>query len=281
MKNIKSHFKFTKEQRSGIFLLILLIVVLQVGYYYSIQGYNKEKLNVNEQLVLQYQKEVDSIQLARTRKNKEIKPFNPNYITDYKGYVLGLSVVEIDRLHQYRSNGKFVNSVAEFQQVTKVSDSVLRKVAPYFKFPDWVKRRDKNARKLRTNDLNKVRAVGIVKVIGGDWEMANRIVNFRKKLGGFLVLSQLNDVYGMSPKTHDLLCQHFQLNTIPEIKKINLNLANLSELASIVYINDSLAIEIMEERVLRDGFEHLDELRYVEGFPVGKLQHIKLYLTLN
>ena len=281
MKNIKSHFKFSKEQRSGIFLLVLIIVLLQLGYYYSIQGRNSDKSPVNNQLVEKYKKDVDSIQLVRARKKREIKPFNPNYISDYKGYLLGMSVAEIDRLHVYRAKGKFVNSVATFQQVTKVSDSVLKTMAPYFKFPDWVKRNDKKGNNKGTRDINKASAGEIVRVIGGDWQMANRLVKFRKRLGGFLAMSQLNDVYGMSPKTRDLLRRHFRLNSIPKIKKINLNLADLSELTSIVYINDGLAIEIIEERLLRDGFQNLDELKYVQGFPMGKLQHIKLYLTLN
>ena len=281
MKNIKSHFKFTKEQRSGIFLLVLVIVLLQAGYYCVIQGCNNEMQPINDQLVQQYNKEVDSVQLENARKTREMKPFNPNYISDYKGYLLGMSVAEIDRLHAFRAKGSFVNSATEFQRVTKVPDSVLMIIAPYFKFPDWVKRDIKKKSKVKVLDMNKASAKDIVRVIDGNWQLANRIVKFRKRLGGFLEMSQLDDVYGMSPKTRDLLCRHFRLKSIPEIKKINLNLADLSELTSIVYINDSLAIEIIEERLLRDGFQNLDELKYVEGFPIGKLKHIKLYLTIN
>ena len=72
-------------------------------------------------------------------------PFNPNYITDYKGEQLGMSLLEIDRLLAFRENNKFVNSKDEFQKVTKVSDSLLHKIAPYFKFPEWVVKKDKQS----------------------------------------------------------------------------------------------------------------------------------------
>jgi hypothetical protein len=51
-------------------------------------------------------------------------PFNPNFITDFKGYKLGMSVQEIDLL-EYRKGNKYVNSPKEFQAVTQVSDSLL------------------------------------------------------------------------------------------------------------------------------------------------------------
>ncbi|TBM97833.1 helix-hairpin-helix domain-containing protein, partial [Hyunsoonleella flava] len=34
MSNFKSHYVFTKEQRNGIFLWLLLIVVLQCVYFF-------------------------------------------------------------------------------------------------------------------------------------------------------------------------------------------------------------------------------------------------------
>ena len=39
---------------------------------------------------------------------------------------------------KFRESNQWVNSAKEFQQVTKVSDSLLATISPYFKFPDWV-----------------------------------------------------------------------------------------------------------------------------------------------
>jgi hypothetical protein len=61
----------------------------------------------------------------------KIYPFNPNFITDFKGYKLGMSVTEIDRLLAFRKTNRYVNSAAEFQQVTQVSDSLLAQIAPF------------------------------------------------------------------------------------------------------------------------------------------------------
>ena len=94
-------------------------------------------------------------------------------------------------------------------------------------------------------------------------------------------MNQLIDVYGLTVSDVDKLHDKFVIKTIPEIKKININLAVASELSSLVYINDYMAANIIDERMLREGFKELDELRYVTHFPVEKLDRIKLYLTIG
>ena len=49
-------------------------------------------------------------------------PFNPNYISDYKGYQLGMNVDEIDRLLAHREQSLYVNLAKEFQTITKISE---------------------------------------------------------------------------------------------------------------------------------------------------------------
>ena len=94
---------------------------------------------MNSSRVVVFNKQLDSLRAIEIENRKpKTYPFNPNYITDYKGERLGMSLIEIDRLLAFRKQNKFINSKYEFQQVTKVSDTLLNKIAPYFKFPDWV-----------------------------------------------------------------------------------------------------------------------------------------------
>jgi hypothetical protein len=81
-------------------------------------------LDTNSKEVLAVQKELDSIRILLTESNQtKIYPFNPNFITDFKGYKLGMSSEEIDRLLDYRKQNKWINSKEDFKEVTKVSDS--------------------------------------------------------------------------------------------------------------------------------------------------------------
>ena len=139
MNKIKSYFLFSREHRSGIFLLFGIIVFVQLSYFFLKNQLVSNENHTEDKAWLLVQNEIDSLKHIQATKKDTIYPFNPNYITDYKGYKLGMSIQEIDRLHAYRKKGKFVNSAEEFQQVTKVSNVFLAKVSPYFKFPNWVK----------------------------------------------------------------------------------------------------------------------------------------------
>ena len=119
--------------------MLLIIVVLQVGYFVLGQisfGDTKNRVTVD----LELQAKIDSLRnLASQQDSIKIYPFNPNFITDYKGYVLGMSVAEIDRLLAFRKQNNYVDSPEGFQKVTGVSDSLLDVISPYFKFPEWTK----------------------------------------------------------------------------------------------------------------------------------------------
>lgn len=291
---MKSHFQFSNKQRSGIFLLVLIIIGIQCAYLFSDFSNNEVPVNQNE--LDTFRNELDSLRLVEIEKSKpKIYPFNPNYITDYKGYTLGMSNEEIDRLHQFRESNRWVNSVKEFQNVTEVSDSLLTTMSPYFKFPDWVTNpkpkvnSDNNfysdnktpktfAQKI---DLNKATASQLKKVYGVGEKLSERIIAYRSKfIGGFIADVQLLEVYGLSAEVIERIKNDFTVKTPRAINTFNLNTATRDELVTIQYIDYEVANNIIEERTLRDGFKSIEELTKVEDFPINKIEIIRLYLHL-
>ena len=188
---MKSHFQFSNQQRNGIFLLLIILVGLQCIYLF---GSKSENEPICDDLNLQhYRKELDSLRLVEIENNEpKIYPFNPNYITDYKGYTLGMSNEEIDRLHKFRALGHWVNSPNEFQDITKVSDSLLAKISPYFKFPEWVTNPKSKTNSFKKSypdfsqpksfdqkiDLNKATAIQLQKIYGIGEKLSQRIIDY-------------------------------------------------------------------------------------------------------
>ncbi|WP_396637191.1 ComEA family DNA-binding protein [Maribacter sp. R77961] len=297
MKSLKSHFKFSKQERSGIFFLLLILVAFQIVRFFI-----RESSTNNDSLLLpdvETQEELDRLKKNRPKKDSlMIYPFNPNYITDFKGYTLGMSVEEIDRLHQFRANKKFVNSKEEFQKVTLVSDSLLQEIAPYFKFPDWVTEKksfknvkekfqnkyDKNigyTQKAAKKDLNSATVQELRKVSGIGEKLSARIVKFRDRLGGFLVKEQLFDVYGLEPDVVHRAFEVFEMQNPPDINKIFINSASAEELSKLVYITQSVAQSIVDYRDVNGSINSFDELSEIEDFPSDKIKRIALYLSLK
>jgi competence protein ComEA len=289
---MKSHFKFSRKQRSGIFLLLFLIVIFQGVYFFA--DFTSDEVLINESELESFQNEIDSLRLVEIENGKpKIYPFNPNYITDYKGYTLGMNNEEIDRLLQFRKQDQWVNSVKEFQNVTKISDSLLNVISLYFKFPDWVTnpKPKTSFNNYKSNvaktyeqkiDLNTATINQLRRVNGIGEKLSQRIIDFRNKfVGGFIDNIQLQDVYGLSPEVIERINNEFIVKTPRQITKFNLNSITIDQLVTIQHIDYELAYEIIEQRTLREGYKSFEELTKVKGFPVDKIEIIKLYLTLN
>ncbi len=295
----KSHFRFDKQERSGIFFLLLIIVLLQIGYFFirTFPGDGPmDTLIIDQDL----QSQIDALKESTLQQDSvKIFPFNPNFITDYKGYALGMSLDEIDRLHAFRRQNNFANSPEEFQKVTHVSDSLLDAISPFFKFPEWTQKGNKSvvggsrynrireksvapevASPASIKDLNTATAEELRVIHGIGEKLSVRIVKFRNRLGGFLVNEQLYDVYGLEPEVVKRTLRSFKVLQPPDIQKININTASAEEIAKLIYFQKHIAERIVDYRNDSGSIHSLDELATIEGFPSDKISRIALYLSL-
>ena len=118
MNIFKSHFRYNKSQRNGILFLFLSILFFQ-GFYFFTDFTSKEKTVLNTNEIRIFQKNIDSLKRIEIEKRKpKVFPYNPSFITDYKGYKLGMNTQQIDRIHAHRNKGLYINSAKHFQKVT-------------------------------------------------------------------------------------------------------------------------------------------------------------------
>ncbi|MCO6162468.1 helix-hairpin-helix domain-containing protein [Flavobacterium sp. NRK F7] len=289
IKFLKSYFLFSREHRSGIFLLAILIVLLQFIYYGLKSGFFSFKADSKEnQEWLLVQSKIDSLKKVKTETSYQIQPFNPNFISDYKGYMLGMSIDEIDRLHQFRAKNKYVNSANEFQAVTQVSNELLQKIAPFFKFPDWVTNAKKqtvfetfsNKKKEKINpiNLNDASKEDLMKIYGIGDKISDIILKERDKFGAFASVDQLEYVWGISPEILESCKQHFFVPSDVVIKKIHINNASVKELSQFPYFNYAFSKQIVTYRSMNGVFHSIEDLAKINNCPLEKLKIIALYL---
>ncbi|WP_269241665.1 ComEA family DNA-binding protein [Flavobacterium limnophilum] len=290
-KTIKSSFTFSRGQRVGIFLLFAIIIALQLAYFFvdfsSVSNDSPEK-----QKWLSLQPQIDSMKQDKLNYVPKIYPFNPNFISDYKCYKLGMSVPEIDRLLAFRKQNKYVNSPEEFQAVTKVSDSLLNAISPYFKFPDWVQHKKQfkeyknysnmafaKKEKITIIDINQATQEDLIKIYGIGEAISLRILKFKENLGGFVSMEQMKDVWGLSPEVIENLNSHFKVAVLPNVKKVDINNASIKELSQFPYFNYQLAKQIVTFRSMNGDFKNVDDLTKIKGLSIEKAKIIALYLN--
>ena len=284
---VKSFLTYSKSQRIGILLFFGIIILVQ-GIYFFYDFTAKKTIDKEQSKWLALQSTVDSLKLNNKNYKPTIYPFNPNFITDFKGYKLGMSVEEIDRLLAYRAQNKFVNSAAEFQDVTKVSDSLLKAISPYFKFPDWVKNNKKNSQEFAKNDfskpgkiivldINQATKEDLMKVYGIGDKISDRILEQKDKYGAFVSMEQMDDIWGLSPEVLEKLKSSFAVKSITNCKKININNASVKELTQFPFFRYQLAKDIVVFRTMKGDLK-IEDLSKIKGFPLEKIKIIALYL---
>lgn len=292
MKIFKSHFWLTKNQRNGILFLLIIIIFLQLIFHFK--NFNSQQLvDLSQPKITSYKKQLDSLKKKSSKKKKfKIYPFNPNYISDYKGYQLGMNVDEIDRLLAHREKKLYINSAKEFQTITKISDSLLQKISPFFKFPEWVQKKNKNKNnqqryipnsrinvsEITTEDINKATLKDFTAIEGVDEYISERIIKYRSKLQGFSFKEQLFEVWGLDELMANKILSTFSIKNKPIIKKVNINTASFKEVLSNPYIDYELCIQIFDFKDEVAELQSISEIKNIEGFPIKKYNRIVLYL---
>ena len=288
MKIFKSHFWYTKNQRNGILLLLIIIIFLQLILHFK-NFDSQQMVDLSLPKIASYNKQLDSLKKKSSKKKKfKIYPFNPNYISDYKGYQLGMNVDEIDRLLAHREQRLYVNSAKEFQTITKISDSLLQKISPFFKFPEWVQKKNNqqryipnsriNVSEITTVDINKATLKDFTAIEGVDEYMSERIIKYRSKLQGFSFKEQLFEVWGLDELMANKILSTFSIKNKPIIKKVNINTASFKEVLSNPYIDYKLCIQIFDYKDEVAELQSISEIKNIEGFPIKKYNRIVLYL---
>lgn len=289
----KFRFGFTKGDRNGIFVFSLILILGIVVNYFSINSIDDSDQNrIVSTTEDSLQQLIDSLKYQQSLDNQRmIYPFNPNFITDYKGYTLEMTTTEIDRLLEFRAKDQWINSKAQFQRVTKVSDEWMSTYSQYFKFPDWVveaeaRRANKSTVKRQLSyaekkDLNTLNEDDLQLVEGIGPVLSKRIIRFRDKIGGFTDMIQLKDVYGLKQEVIETLKQSIALKSPVVVDKKDINSILVVELAELPYFDYELAREVVNFIRLRQGIKSFEELSKINDFPAYKLDRIQLYLEIK
>lgn len=116
-----------------------------------------------------------------------------------------------------------------------------------------------------TNQLKKVPG------IGSGW--ARAIVNYGKRLGGYVAVGQLQEIDGFPEEA----LPYFSLSK-PHTEKINLNTATLAQLRKHPYLNFYQARAVCDYRRLKGKLISLSQLRLLKDFTPDAIERLRPYV---
>ncbi len=88
-------------------------------------------------------------------------------------------------------------------------------------------------------------------------------------------------MWGLSPETQQRLWEHFKLDSIPVIKKQNINSLTIVQLTQNYYVNTSLASKIVAIRTQKEHLTSWKDLIAIQQLDSVKKARLLLYLSFE
>jgi competence ComEA-like helix-hairpin-helix protein len=123
-------------------------------------------------------------------------------------------------------------------------------------------------------NINSADTTELQKIPGIGSYYARSIIRYRERLGGFVSMSQIQEVEGV-PET----ALHYMNIDAKHIRKMNVNQLSLTELRKHPYLNFYQAKEIVNYRRTHGPLKSAEELRLLKDFPPAEIERIKPYLA--
>lgn len=108
-------------------------------------------------------------------------------------------------------------------------------------------------------------------------KLANRIINYRNKLGGFYSPLQLMEVYGLKPETFEIIKSRIQVNS-DLIAKIDINKCTNDQLNKHPYFGYKISTQIINYRVQHGPYKSISDLKNIILLSQESIEKIKFYI---
>jgi len=268
----RSGFVLSKSQRGAVVLLLLLLLGFQI---YNLSLQSVQLLPPDLSMGMELQKQLERSNASKKPKSTSSFQYNPNFLTDYQAYLIGLPTEAYDRLKTYRQTNQFIKNPEEFQMITQLSDAQFKAIEKQLKFSTRFKKTTKKA--IKKKDINSATAEEFTIVSGVGKVLSERLVKYRAYLSGFSVLDQCYEVYGLDSLVVKRLFDYFEIQSQPNIHKLDLETASLSELEKTPYLNRKEAEQLIAYRTKNNQID-LAVLSELFVNSPNKLERLKLYL---
>jgi len=129
-------------------------------------------------------------------------------------------------------------------------------------------------------DVNASDTTELIALPGIGSKLAQRILNFRNKLGGFHSVDQIGETFGLPDSTFQKIKPKLTIN-IDGVKQLNINTANAEELKAHPYIRYVIANAIIQYRKQHGNFNDTADLKKIMIISDDLFAKISPYVTVK
>ena len=313
-KWIKDYFTFTYKER--IALIVLLSIIGLVFLMPSIIPAREWK--ASEKDIAAFEKLAHSIRkdssaddadqnhfpphytqpsVEGNYEQKKLFAFDPNTASAQQWERLGLREKTIATIGKYLARGGRFKKPEDLRLIYGLHEDEYLRLKPYIRIFDYrtikpythtidsaylgpstfVAHLEKKIEKVELNDAD---TSAFIQLPGIGSKLANRIIRFRDKLGGFYSVDQVGETYGLPDSTFQKIKPFLILGNTPWLR-ININTADATRLKEHPYIGGAVARSIIEYRAQHGPFRQVDDLMKVSSILPDQLKRLLPYLSID
>ncbi|MDQ3534240.1 MAG: helix-hairpin-helix domain-containing protein [Bacteroidota bacterium] len=263
-------FGFSRTETNGAIVLIMLMILMFIilplikMVNFSSNAHSISDKVLLDSMVAEYDKNnilPDALPVAATPPEYFI--FDPNVVPEETFISFGVSKKVAARIINFRNKGGKFGIKSDLLKIYDFPEEKYEELHPFIDLPekkapptiaspkprefvtDFSSKKDKIAvpfdiNKADTSQLKALKGIGSV--------LSNRVLKYRSSLGGFISKDQLKEIYGLEDQALQHLMDNVNIEPDFEPVKINVNTADVKQLASHPYISRKLAERIVAYR---------------------------------
>lgn len=281
-------FYFNKQDRRAmLFLLLCLAAILGIRLYLQTDSGNQEP----EIRTIETGNYTDDKRQPHTGRQLKTapKPFDPNTADSLTLLSAGFPPRVANNIIKYRRAGGVFRKIEDIRKIYGMDEMTYKAVSPYI----YIARQCKTAAPETTApkaaarqtkyekgtviDINAADTAELKKIPGIGSYRAKAIIAYRERLGGFISVSQLNEINNMP----DSLAAWFYVRNDFRPRQTDLNTASMKEMTRHPYMTKEMAKAILSHRKKYGRFNSWDEMAMYSEFDSCAIGILSRYFILS
>ncbi|MGZ5190314.1 MAG: ComEA family DNA-binding protein [Flavisolibacter sp.] len=312
MAKTNQYFSFSKRERTGVIALVtLILIIFLLPEFIPVQ----EK-SIDIEAAAEFQKQVIASKMGNTDSVTRSFPeddgrefnaphevrgeneqgilfhFDPNTISQEGWKRLGIGERTAQTIRKYISKGGRFRKPEDLGKIFGLGKLQYEKLLPFVRigveeqepFPEGsFSPRASNQpflRKPSIIDINEADTSAFIALPGIGSKLANRIISFREKLGGFHSVNQLKETYGLQDSTFLKIIPFLKCDS-SVVQQINLNTADESTFKLHPYFKWNIANAIINYRAQHGDYQSVEDLLNINIITSTTFQRLAPYCRVK
>ncbi len=311
MRNfLREYFSFTRTQRNGILVLLLLIVILLIVPYFIPFFFKHDEIDFSafQKEIAEFESQSNAVAEAAKQRDTTaftLFDFDPNELDEEGWKNLGVTEKTIRTILNYRNKGghffekdellkiygfdtakyeqleSYIHIAAEEKDVMNpLEKSVYKPKEKHEWKTAYPERKEKPKYEQRKVELNSADSALLVTVKGIGPVLSKRIIKYRNRLGGFVNVNQMMEVYGMDSVWFESIKTSLLVDSTT-VAKIPINTITKEELEKHPYFWNNIAKTICNYRQQHGAFTNIDDMKKIYTLDETLLGKIEPYLSFE